>query len=76
MKKIFVICLGFLAVACSSDKTYIVNGVIPEEYNDQMVYMFDYEQDNDIDSALVRDGKFLFTGGLDTMKIVRIEPAN
>jgi thiol-disulfide isomerase/thioredoxin len=76
MKKSIVICLGFLAVACSSNKTYIVNGTIPEEYNDQEVYMFDYDQNKRIDSAVVVNGNFLFTGVPDTTIYVRIEPSD
>ena len=73
------IVVSFLATlifaACTSTpKSYIVEGVVPDEsYNNQMVYMRNYENSKYTDSTLVVDGKFTFTGSVDTAVIRRLE---
>jgi len=76
MKKLNVI--TFLAVlafaACTTTpKSYVIEGVVPDSsYNNQMVYMYDTEIGIRVDSALVVDGKFTFTGSVDTAVIRRL----
>jgi len=76
MKKLNVI--TFLAVlafaACTTTpKSYVIEGVVPDSsYNNQMVYLFDYETNKRVDSTLVVDGKFAFTGSVDTAVIRRL----
>jgi thiol-disulfide isomerase/thioredoxin len=54
-----------LAACISTPKSYIIEGVVPDDsYNNQMVYMLDYETDLFVDSILVVDGKFTFTGSV------------
>jgi len=71
--------ISFLAAlifaACTSTpKSYIIEGVVPDEsYNNQMVYLYDYATRKNTDSALVVDGKFRFTGSVDTAVIRRLE---
>jgi thiol-disulfide isomerase/thioredoxin len=74
MKKIFwFISLAALAVSCSTDKTYVINGVVPDgTYNDLWVYMIDSDPNAPLDSALVADGKFSFSGLPDTTMLVRL----
>ncbi len=60
--------------ACTSTpKSYVVEGVVPDaSYNNQMVYMYDYENRKQVDSAMVTDEKFTFTGSVDTAVIRRL----
>jgi thiol-disulfide isomerase/thioredoxin len=69
----FFLCLC-LAISCTHKNLYEIKGTIPAEYNGQLVYLFDYDQNVNIDSASVVDGQFTFTGSPDTIKYVRIEP--
>ena len=56
-----------LAACTSTPKSYIVEGVVPDEsYNGKMVYMQPYGTPGYIDSAFVTNGKFTFTGSADT----------
>ncbi|MDR3268731.1 MAG: AhpC/TSA family protein [Tannerella sp.] len=76
MKNAFwIILLIVLAASCSPDKkTYVINGVIPDDaYYNHWVYLFDYNQNEPLDSALVTEGKFSFTGLPDTTKVVRLD---
>jgi len=75
------IVISFLAAlifaACTSTpKSYIVEGVVSNSYNNQMVYMSDYETNENTDSALVVNGKFIFTGSVDTAVIQRLDLAD
>ena len=72
------IVISFLAwlmfAACTpTPKSYIIEGVVPDDsYNNKMVYMLNVETNKMIDSALVVDGKFTFTGSVDTAVIRRL----
>jgi thiol-disulfide isomerase/thioredoxin len=80
MKNIFfVIFIVLSASSCSSDKqdkqSYLIEGIVPDStYNGLWVYMRDYNRSEAVDSALVVDGKFSFSGQADTTLLVRIEP--
>ena len=76
MKKLIVIC-SFAAImfaACTSTpKSYIVEGVVPDDsYNNRKVYLYDYEIRKTVDSAMIVDGKFTFTGSVETAVIRRL----
>jgi len=59
-----------LAACTSTPKSYLVEGVVPDEsYNGKMVYMHDYDTGERIDSALVTNGKFKFTGSVESAMI-------
>jgi thiol-disulfide isomerase/thioredoxin len=67
MRNVFLIAfLCMLAASCTDKNSYKIDGTIPEEYNGQQVYLFDYDSNTNVDSALVADGKFTFTGLSDT----------
>jgi thiol-disulfide isomerase/thioredoxin len=54
----------------------VINGTVPGAYNGQWVYLFDYDQNLNLDSALVADGTFSFTGLPDATNYVRIQPSD
>jgi thiol-disulfide isomerase/thioredoxin len=79
MKNVFFITTVILwAASCAQNKqqSYSIEGVMPDStYNGRWVYMKDYSQPPKvIDSVLVVDGKFVFSGQADTTLIVRIQP--
>jgi len=67
------ICSCLLAVACSPDKSSVINGTAPDEYNGSWVYMADYAKNTPLDSALVENGKFSFAGTPDTNNYIRLD---
>ena len=75
MKNFFVIlCAALLAASCASDKkSYVIQGIVPDStYNGQLVYLIDDENDAAIDSAVVANGKFTFTGVPDTSRFMHV----
>lgn len=42
-------------------QSYTIRGTAPESENGKTVYMTEYEQNETLDSAVIRDGKFTFT---------------
>lgn len=71
MKKIFqVICtVAVIALmgSCGNKNEFTINGTVNSNMDGQMVYLYNYENhDNPKDSTLVSDGKFTFTGIVDT----------
>jgi thiol-disulfide isomerase/thioredoxin len=76
MKNVLIAAVALLVASCSQSKqSYLIEGVIPDStYNGRWVYMKDYNQSEAIDSALVVDGKFTFSGQADTTLLVRLEP--
>ena len=73
MNKLLVF-VAMMLVACTSvPKTYNIEGVVPDaSYNNQMVYLYDFETRKNTDSTFVVDGKFTFTGSIDTAVIRRL----
>ena len=71
---IFSLLATLMFAACTSTpKTYIIEGVVPDDsYNNKMVYLLNVETDKRVDSAWVADGKFTFTGSVDTAVIRRL----
>jgi len=73
INKLIVFAVMIFAACTSTPKTYIVEGVFPDaSYNNQMVYMYDFELREKTDSVLVMDGKFTFTGSTNTAVIRRV----
>ena len=74
MKNFFIVCLTVLAVSCSQDKkSYVIQGSAPAEYNEHWVYLYDYNQNANLDSVLVVDGKFSLAGMPDTTYFARLD---
>jgi len=66
-----------LLVACSSNTSYIVKGVLPDNtYNNKYVYMTEYGNIDFVDSTIVKNGKFKFEGIADEARLRRIEIEN
>ena len=72
-KLVLLIGIVTLAFSCTSKKEYVITGNAPEELNEQYIYMMDYDNNQRIDSTLVSEGKFSFTGQADPTQIVRLE---
>ena len=71
---IFIVLAVLIFAACNSTpKSYVIEGVVPDDsYNNKMVYLLNIETNKRVDSALVADGKFTFTGAVDTAAISRL----
>ncbi len=63
MKRLLLaaICLAAGSLGTTYAQRYTVRGTVPASENGKMVYMSTYEQQEPLDSAVVRDGKFEFT---------------
>ncbi|MGL5317170.1 MAG: redoxin domain-containing protein [Bacteroidales bacterium] len=63
-----------LATACTTTpKGYSISGTAPDStFNGQYVYLHDYVNGKMVDSSLVENGKFSFTGVADTPTIYRM----
>lgn len=68
-------CITLLATSCNTKPTtYEITGTVPDStYNGKMVYMTEYENHKRLDSALVANGTFTFTGSIDTAAIRRLD---
>lgn len=66
-----------LAFACTKNQpsnTYIVEGVVPDTtFNGKTLYLLDYDNNRYVDSTVVENGKFIFTGQADTSRFCRID---
>lgn len=78
MKNIFTFILASAFFAsCSSNDSYTIEGtVVDDAINGEMVYLFDYNTNRDIDSTLVTDRKFTFKGSFESPTILAIEDDN
>jgi thiol-disulfide isomerase/thioredoxin len=74
MKKFFIFfCASFLFASCSQkQKLCVINGTVSDEYEGQWIYMFDYDMNEVIDSALVSNGQFSFAILPDTITFVTL----
>lgn len=73
MKNIFsILIIALLVVSCTSDNNFVVNGTVPESYNDQWVYLFDPDKRENIDSVLIVDSKFTFSGQESSINYLRV----
>lgn len=66
-----------MATACTTTpKGYTIQGTAPDStFNGKVAYLYDYAKDNPVDSAIVENGKFTFTGVIDTPSVFRVELA-
>ena len=84
MKKYFIMATAALLVlaGCTQKKTsYTLAGEIGGNAEGKKVYLYDLYEQTPFDSTLIADGKFTFTGTMDTPKRVRLvidnnEPEN
>lgn len=63
----------FSAFACSTPNTYTVKGTVADSlFNGKYVFLVNSATGKPIDSSLVTDGQFTFTGPTDSLDIMRI----
>lgn len=76
MKKIFQLAtLALIATACGPKaNVYTINGVVVDStLNNKTAYLRDYSAEKVIDSCVVTDLKFTFTGNPDSLNVLRID---
>ena len=75
MKKwLLVVCAAALMGCAPRMKPYTVRGVVDASHNGAMVYMSDYHlQGEVVDSALVENGQFCFSGKMRGDSLYRLE---
>ncbi len=70
MKKIYLSLLIVSAFAACGPKTYVINGTISDESAEgRYVYLAEYGKKGNIDTAIIKDGKFTFEGKADPGKL-------
>lgn len=67
--------IGGLLTGCSSQSdTYTVEGTLPDSSMDgKYLYLYAYDQKENVDSTIVKDKNFVFTGTVKTPILVRID---
>lgn len=73
---IFLFAAALLSACSSSSNTYTVKGKIADPaYNGKTIYLIDPENVNVLDSAVITEGKFTFSGQMDTaqMALLRVQ---
>ena len=73
MRSIWILLAAWAVTACASDgiKNYTVNGTFTE--NGKMVYLMDQLTETAIDSVVVSDGRFSFTGTADQDALLAVQ---
>lgn len=73
MRNIWILLAAWAVTACASDgtKKYTVSGTFTE--NGRMVYLMDQLTETAIDSVVVSDGKFSFTGTADQDALLAVQ---
>ena len=76
MRNTWIILAALVISACASDgtKKYTINGTYTE--NDKKVYLMDQLTETAIDTAVVVDGKFSFTGKADKDALLAVQAEN
>ncbi|MBO4625069.1 MAG: AhpC/TSA family protein [Bacteroidales bacterium] len=76
MRNNWIILAALVISACASDgtKKYTINGTYTE--NDKKVYLMDQLTETAIDTAVVVDGKFSFTGKADKDALLAVQAEN
>lgn len=73
MKKNFTFFIVFLLFMSCDSNSYTINGTVADEkINGLEIYMFDYDTRKNIDTAVVKDGVFTFTGSFKSPALLRI----
>ena len=79
MKKILLLISAVLLVSCSQNKPkYTINGTLPsKQYDGNKVYLVPAEGSNpsNVDSTVINNGRFVFTGDTERVSIIRVRPA-
>lgn len=75
MKKGLFYCtlIALVFVSCTNDRSYMVECEVGPSNDGQTAYMLDYHDNSVVDSAVVTDGKFIFTGTISQDSIRRID---
>ena len=76
MRNTWILLIVLVTTACASDgiKNYTVNGSFTE--NGRKVYLIDQLTETAIDSAVVSDGKFAFTGSAAQDALLAVQAEN
>ena len=73
-KTLFYYMLPALVFAsCARDRSYTVEAEVDPSYNGKTAYMLDYHDGSVVDSTVVADGKFIFSGSISRDSIRRID---
>ena len=73
-KTLFYYMLPALVFAsCTRDRSYTVEAEVDPSYNGKTAYMLDYHDGSVVDSTVVADGKFIFSGSISRDSIRRID---
>ncbi len=72
MKKIFLFAIAALMLACTTQKTYTINGTVIDIEDGNEVYLTDIATGLNIDTAVIAQSQFSFEGNADVQTIVRI----
>lgn len=70
---IYGLLLALAFASCARDRSYTIEGEVDPSLNGTTAYLFDYHNESVVDSAVVADGRFLFTGSVDRDSIRRID---
>lgn len=71
--RLFSVALALLLASCTRHLNYTIEGEVDPSYNGQTAYLLDYQDESIVDSAVVVDGRFLFTGRIARDSIRRID---
>lgn len=63
MKKAHILALFIVFIGCTADNQYVVRGAVDGDFDNEWVYLVKFMQPHpDIDSSIVKNGKFTFKG--------------
>lgn len=65
--------LALAFASCARDRSYTIEGEVDASYNGKTAYLLDYQDESVVDSTVVADGRFLFTGSISRDSIRRID---
>lgn len=69
-----VLAAGMACTDSRQSSTYTVDGTVPDSAaNGKMIYLYNRNTDQKIDSTLIADSKFTFTGSMDTATLCMVQ---
>ncbi len=76
IKRNFVYCLLFLVVSCQSPTFKIEGKLSDTKYDGEWVFLVPMEEHTvaDVDSTIIKNGEFSFSGTVERMAIIRTRP--